>query len=141
MRRINPRAAALVGLVAICALCSRCSALDGEFQLSKNFHQKEFNQKRQPLSLFDYKMDPLLIEKLEALRSAIGNKPITITSGYRSSEYNESVGGAARSQHIKGKAADIQVSGMTPGELNEYAKEVGFSFTLVYKYHLHVDVR
>jgi len=139
--RINPNAIILVVLVAACTLCSRCSALDKEFQLSKHFHQKEFNQRMQPLSLFDYEMDPVLIEKLEALRSAIGDRPIVITSGYRSEEYNRSIGGVAKSQHMKGKAADIRVSGMTPDELNVYAKEVGFSFTLAYEYHLHVDVR
>lgn len=47
---------------------------------------------------------------LEPLRSGIG-VPVVITSGYRSKELNNAVGGAVGSQHIYGMAADI----ITPG--------------------------
>ena len=43
---------------------------------------------------------------LEPLRQAWG-QPIFITSGYRSSRLNSSVGGARNSQHRLGQAADI----------------------------------
>ena len=36
--------------------------------------------------------------------------PIRISSGYRSAELNEAVGGSSRSQHCKGQAADLQIS-------------------------------
>ena len=57
-----------------------------------------------------------LARNLEVLRTAI-NKPITITSGYRSPEHNAKIKGAKDSQHVKGTAADIKVKGMTPKEV------------------------
>ena len=58
-----------------------------------------------------------LARNLEVLRTAI-NKPITITSGYRSPKYNAKLPGAVKdSQHLRGTAADIKVPGMTPKEV------------------------
>ena len=57
-----------------------------------------------------------LARNLEVLRTAI-NKPITINSGYRSPKYNAKIGGVKDSQHLRGTAADIRVSGMTPKEV------------------------
>lgn len=53
---------------------------------------------------------------LETLRRTAGGldrvrrllrKPVIVTSGYRSPTVNQAIGGSARSQHIKGEAADI----------------------------------
>lgn len=50
-----------------------------------------------------------LVDKvLDPLRE-IYDKPITVTSGYRSPEVNRSVNGATSSQHALGEAADISV--------------------------------
>ncbi len=49
-----------------------------------------------------------LLEKLEELR-AYGGFSIHINSGYRTSSYNKQIGGASKSQHTKGTAADIFV--------------------------------
>jgi uncharacterized protein YcbK (DUF882 family) len=57
-----------------------------------------------------------LARNLEILRSSI-NKPIAITSGYRSPKYNAKIGGVKNSQHVKGTASDIQIKGMTPKEV------------------------
>jgi uncharacterized protein YcbK (DUF882 family) len=57
-----------------------------------------------------------LARSLEVLPTAI-NKPITITSGYRSPKYNAKIGGVKDSQHLRGTAADIKVKGMTPKEV------------------------
>jgi hypothetical protein len=118
------------------------SKADAE-QISKNFKREEFNQKNNPLPLKDVVVDDDLLNKLEKLRSLVGNKPIIINSGFRTPEYNKKVGGAEKSQHIEGKAADIEVKGMSSKELEKKAKEAGFAFTMTYdnKPHLHVDVR
>ena len=57
-----------------------------------------------------------LAKNLQFLRDYLG-KSITINSGYRSPKYNAKIGGVKNSQHVKGKAADIVVKGMTPKEV------------------------
>lgn len=69
---------------------------------------------------------------LEAVRAILWNKPILITSGYRSPELNERIGGSRNSDHMYGRAVDftcpgygnpyqickqIEVSGMTYNQL------------------------
>lgn len=50
---------------------------------------------------------------LEQVRKVF-NKPLSISSGYRSREVNEAVGGSKTSQHCEGCAADFNVKGMSP---------------------------
>lgn len=45
---------------------------------------------------------------LEKIRAQFG--PVIISSGYRSEELNTRIGGATKSQHTKGQAADIEVA-------------------------------
>lgn len=87
-----------------------------------------------------------LARNLEVLRTAI-NKPITINSGYRSPKYNAKIGGVKDSQHLRGTAADIRVSGMTPKEValvieglieSGKMKEGGIG---VYPTFTHYDIR
>ena len=42
------------------------------------------------------------------------DKPIVVSSGYRSSELNRAVGGSRSSVHMQGLAADVNVLGVTP---------------------------
>jgi uncharacterized protein YcbK (DUF882 family) len=56
---------------------------------------------------------------LERVRIVLGNKPISITSGYRCKLVNDSVGSKDTSQHRYGCAADIRVVGMTPRQVCE----------------------
>lgn len=49
---------------------------------------------------------------LEQVRALVG-KAINVNSGYRSLKVNAAVGSGPTSDHIKGLAADITVSGMT----------------------------
>lgn len=56
----------------------------------------------------------LLVEKiLDPLREAWGG-PIIVTSGYRCGKLNRAVGGANKSQHMLGQAADIRTVIDTP---------------------------
>ena len=44
--------------------------------------------------------------------------PILISSGYRSKELNDKIGGASSSQHLKGQAIDIDMDGSDYGTTN-----------------------
>lgn len=57
-----------------------------------------------------------LAEFLEKVR-ALFNKPIRITSGYRSPEVNALLGSKPTSQHCIGCAADIRIDGLTPDQI------------------------
>ena len=48
-----------------------------------------------------------LAEGLEAVRRALGGRPIHVNSGYRCSALNRAIGGATNSLHMRGLAADI----------------------------------
>ncbi|WP_299230272.1 D-Ala-D-Ala carboxypeptidase family metallohydrolase [uncultured Bacteroides sp.] len=52
-------------------------------------------------------MEKLIDNVLDPLRSAY-RKPIYVNSGFRSLSLNKILGGAKNSQHMEGKAADIQ---------------------------------
>ena len=67
----------------------------------------------------------LLCEKvLEPIRVKFG--PLNISSGYRSKALNHYIGGALKSQHCEGKAADIDQDGMggaTNKEIFDFIKD------------------
>jgi len=54
-----------------------------------------------------------LAQVLEKVRTACGNNPIRVLSGYRSPDVNEAVKGSKTSAHMKGLAADFTVGNMT----------------------------
>lgn len=86
-------------------------------------------------------VEPELTMRLEILRHLIGDKPIYINSGYRCREHNAWVRGSVRSQHTKGRAADIRAQDITPRKLAALADEAGFSFVVAHDTYVHVDVR
>ena len=57
----------------------------------------------------------LVANILDPLREAYG-KPIVVSSGYRCPKLNRTVGGAAKSQHVTGQAADIHTLSDTPAD-------------------------
>ena len=84
--------------------------------LSKNFALKEFTESvtairnsvdNSPTSEHIRNIQLLVKFVLQPLREAL-NKPIKVTSGYRSESLNKLIGGSKRSQHCKGQASDIQ---------------------------------
>ena len=80
----------------------------------------------------------LLVEKiLDPLRESFG-KPIIVTSGYRCKELNKAVGGAAKSQHMSGEAADIRTvedSKRANKELFNLIIELGLPFDQLINEH------
>ncbi|WP_030545064.1 D-Ala-D-Ala carboxypeptidase family metallohydrolase [Streptomyces albus] len=84
--------------------------------------------------------------KLEALRHALGDQPIRVTSGFRSTACNNAVGGASNSRHLYGDAADLGVSPHSLCTLAKAARNHGFNGILGPGYpghndHTHVDHR
>lgn len=88
----------------------------------------------------EVKLDIELLLKLEELKVHTG--PLSINSGYRCPTHNRNVGGASNSQHLKGTAADIRSSRMSPNQVHAHANRV-FKSGGVGKYRTftHVDVR
>lgn len=91
----------------------------------------------------------LVTEVLQPLRDALG-MPIKITSGYRTPEYNKNCGGVENSQHLLGRAADIDIVGLSAEEANHVVRGymIGrHTFTEQgggvgwYKGFTHVDIR
>jgi zinc D-Ala-D-Ala carboxypeptidase len=50
-------------------------------------------------------------------------KPVMISSGYRSPELSQKIGSSSRSQHCKGEAADFEVPGVSNKELANFINE------------------
>lgn len=95
-------------------------AKDGAKQLSPAFKVREFRCRD---GSDDIMIDQTLVVLLQAIREHFG-KPITITSGYRTGTHNTAVGGSKSSQHLLGKAADIQVAGVSVEDVAAYAESL-----------------
>lgn len=87
-----------------------------------------------------------LAKNLQVLRDEV-KKAITINSGYRTVSHNKAVGGASGSQHLKAKAADIVVRGMTPAEVRKKIESLIASKKMTqggigkYNSFVHYDIR
>lgn len=93
-------------------------------QLTPNFKLSEFASKcGRPTPESVMPNLRMLAQNLQVLRTEIG-RPIRINSGYRSPEHNRRIGGAAESQHVLGRAADITVDGMTPTQVFRKIEEL-----------------
>jgi zinc D-Ala-D-Ala carboxypeptidase len=82
---------------------------------------------------------------LEALRHALGDQPLIVTSAFRSYPCNSAVGGASNSQHLYGTAADL-VGTPSLCTLAQRARYHGFGGIFGPGYpghndHTHLDIR
>lgn len=83
--------------------------------------------------------------QLEAMRHALGDAPLNVTSGFRSIACNNAVGGASNSQHLYGRSADL-VGSHSLCTLARQARNHGFGGIFGPGYpghndHTHVDIR
>ena len=86
-------------------------------QITGHFNLDEFKCKAGPAvpeELQGYTM--ALATCLERIRAEF-NCPMQVISGYRTPEYNKRCGGSKNSQHVKGKAADLRIAGITVADL------------------------
>ena len=95
-------------------------AKDGARQLAPAFKVREFRCRDGSDTIM---VDEALTVLLQAIREHFG-KPITITSGYRTAAHNAAVGGAKSSQHLLGRAADIQVADVSVEDVAAYAESL-----------------
>jgi uncharacterized protein YcbK (DUF882 family) len=88
------------------------------------------------------KIDPVVLGKLLRVCEQTGQSYV-INSGYRSPEKNSKVGGAKLSQHMTGKAIDVQVKGSYEerAEFVVAASRAGFTGIGVYSSFIHLDIR
>ena len=91
----------------------------GKTYLAPCFQVKEFACRAADTILID---DELVV-LLQCIREHFG-KPVTITSGYRTASHNAKVGGSRSSQHLLGRAADIQVLDTDPLAVAAYAESL-----------------
>jgi len=109
--------------------------------LSKNFSRHEFACR----CCGRAEINQRLVDALQELRD-LACELVRISSGYRCPEHNQAIGGATRSQHLLGTAADIAVRGLTPAAMFSLAEEVeafrnGGIGVYPDKGFIHVDVR
>jgi uncharacterized protein YcbK (DUF882 family) len=116
-------------------------------KLTRNFNLNEFASKDgadMPPEVF--KNVVLVAKNLQVLRDFVG-QPIKVNSGYRSPAHNKSIGGASKSQHVKGKAADIVIKGHKPEVVAEIIIELIKDGKIsqggigVYNTFTHYDIR
>ena len=132
-------------LVLIMLVCSQGQAGECIFnigawehaRIAQNFTAKEFRCPCCGVS----KVNGKLLYALELLRIELGCKKIHINSGYRCPSHNRKVGGAKRSKHMYGLAADVHVDGVSQNKVAKAAKRCGFTYIKTYRSWVHVDVR
>lgn len=101
------------------SICEYSLRRDSTRQLSPSFRVREFGCKGSDVVLLDEE----LVVLLQCIREHFG-KPLHITSGYRTAAHNAKVGGSKSSQHLLGKAADIQVADTTVEAVAAYAESL-----------------
>jgi len=88
-----------------------------------------------------------LASALQQVRDVLGNRPIVVTSGYRSPVLNRVVGGSRNSAHVHGWAADFTCPGYgRPLEICRAIAAAGLPYDqLIHEFgrwvHLSVDPR
>jgi uncharacterized protein YcbK (DUF882 family) len=97
-------------------------------KITKHFSIHEFscndkNRTPYPRRWVKTRLTPLCLA-LEIIRKEFDGKPITITSGYRTPEYNKSVGGVKFSQHKDGRAVDVRVKGVAPRKVAHVIRQL-----------------
>ena len=105
--------------------------------MSEHFTEEELSCKCCRVS----KCDPKLYDLLELIRKILGNKPLHVNSAYRCLEHNTKIGSKDTSQHVKGTAADIKVTGEEQEILIDMWNDGFIQGLGLYNTFTHVDIR
>lgn len=116
---------------------------NGSIQLTPHFFLSEFIESDTAFrNGIDNTPDPFVTANLvkvaallEKVRSALGDKVITVTSGYRCPKLNAMVGGRPTSEHLTGSAADFRCYGFgNPLQVAQAIINAGIKFgQLIYE--------
>lgn len=107
-----------------------------QMKLSKNFTKEEFehsetankNKIINRMSVQETKNAIILCNKLlEPIREHF-NKPLIISSGFRSKALNKLTGGSPTSQHLFGQAVDFNIHGIATREAFQEIIKLNFTF-------------
>ncbi len=87
-------------------------------------------------------VQPHAILKLQQLRDSAGHA-LTVNSGFRSPDYNASVGGATKSRHMYGDAFDVMPGATGRDALMQKCRDLGAGYVAKYANsgHIHCDWR
>ncbi len=109
--------------------------------LTKNFTRRELQC---PCGCTKCDMEPDLLVALQRIRDNM-KRPLIITSGFRCAEKNRQVGGSLQSQHLRGRAVDINIKDWANSDVYRLLmfalreqKINGFGF---HEDFLHIDCR
>ncbi len=91
---------------------------------------------------FPVEMDGLLLKVADRVREHFG-KPMTVSSGVRCQQHNDSLPGSVpNSRHLQGKAMDFRVSGFPAATVLAYVQkqpEIRYAYAIDSSY-VHMDV-
>lgn len=111
--------------------------VDKDKNITENFRLKEFACKDGSDIVV---LHEEFVQKIQQIRSHF-NLPVTINSAYRTPEHNKREGGSSNSYHVKGRAFDIVVKGVSPNEVAKYAQTIGINGIIQYNSFTHIDSR
>tara|TARA_R110000803_G_scaffold206969_1_gene274588 strand:+ start:2256 stop:2636 length:381 start_codon:yes stop_codon:yes gene_type:complete len=116
-------------------------------RLTRNFSSEEFDSKDgASMPNIVLKNISTLAVQLQTIRDYI-DRPIKINSGYRSPAHNKSIGGVKNSQHVKGKASDIVIKGLSTSQVYRIIEQLIEDGKIIqgglglYKGFVHYDIR
>lgn len=89
---------------------------EGRKKVAKNFVVSEFASKDGSRVVI---INPMLPGYLQKARDHF-ERPLIITSGYRTTAHNVKVGGVSNSNHVFGNAADVYIPGVPVLDLYNY---------------------
>ena len=117
-------------------------------KISKNFTLEEFSRSETaqrlkidnaPGSEQIINLCALVHHVLQPLRDHYG-QPVKISSGFRCPALNKAVGGVTNSQHMRGQAADIKITGVAPTQIADYiANHLTYDQVILYPTFVHVS--